>query len=80
MFAELRTSLRPSAMFLADEQFRDTQTAKPPAFGKPRLCLVPHTRPFLGQQSLGVEPAGEGDAVIFTVRPHASFREGGRPA
>jgi len=34
------------------------QTAKPPArFCGQRLCLVPHTRRFLGQQSLGVEQA-----------------------
>jgi hypothetical protein len=43
----------------SDGQHKKTEagTAKPSALGSQRLCLVPHTRRFLGRQPLGVEPA-----------------------
>src|SRR5262249_5117963 len=47
-------------------------------FGSQRLCLVPHTRRFLGQQSWVVEPAGEkdGDARFLSPSsPRLRFRE-----
>lgn len=38
-----------------------------------RLCLVPHTCRFLGQQSLGVEPAVK--SMPLHLRPALPFRE-----
>jgi hypothetical protein len=54
----------------------EVQTAKPSALGSQRLCLVPHTRRFLGRQSLGAELAVKVMLVsgYFTFRPHTSFR------
>jgi hypothetical protein len=42
-----------------------------------RLCLVPHTCRFLGQQSLGIELAVKCSSLHLV--PTLPFREGGRP-
>ena len=42
-----------------------------------RLCLVPHTSRFLGQQSLGIELAVKCPSLHLV--PTLLFREGGRP-
>ena len=42
-----------------------------------RLCLVPHTCRFLGQQSLGIELAVKWSSLHLV--PTLPFREGGRP-
>ena len=48
-----------------------SETAKAPAHENQRLCLVPHTCRFLGQQSLGCRTSGEALLVMrfFTFVP-----------
>jgi hypothetical protein len=54
-------------------------TAKPPGDVENRgFALVPHSRRFLGQQSLGVEPAVKG-CGFFTFAPHFRAAKRGGP-
>src|ERR1700745_1667508 len=60
---------RCGSIFLTDAQFRDTQTAKPPAFGKPTALPCPPYVPFSWTAVVGCRTSGEGDAVISPFVP-----------